>query len=68
MAPDPRHIARLFEIAAFERPLTEAERLAVGLGARLDHDHVVALWERAAFEQPLGERELYELEQDLRAA
>jgi hypothetical protein len=68
MAPDPHRITRLFEIAAFERPLTAVERLEVGLGARLDHDHVVHLWERAAFEQPLGELELHELEQDLRAA
>jgi len=68
MSDDPREIARLYEIAAFERPLTDVERLVVGLTARLDRDHVAHLWERAAFEGPLGERELHELELDLRAA
>jgi hypothetical protein len=68
MAPDPRHIARLYEIAAFERPLTDVERLEVGLSAELDSNRLRHLWERAAFEAPLGERELHELELDLRAA
>jgi hypothetical protein len=68
MSDDRRHLSRLFEIAAFERPLTEVERFEVGLPAHLDRDHVAHLWERAAFEAPLGERELYELELDLRAA
>ena len=61
------HINRLFEIAAFERPLTPAERIEAGLGARLDHDHVVHLWELGAFERPLGESELREVELDLAA-
>lgn len=61
-------ITRLYEIAAFERPLTDVERLDVGLGAGLDADHVVHLWERGAFERPLGERELREVEYDLRGA
>lgn len=68
MGHDARHIARLYEIAAFERPLTDVERLEVGLPAQLDRDHVAHLWERAALEAPLGERDLHELELDLRAA
>jgi hypothetical protein len=62
MSSDPDRIARLYEIAAFERPLTETERIEVGLPAQLDEDHVVHLWERAAFERPLLEGELREIE------
>lgn len=65
---DRRHLSRLFEIAAFERPLTDVERLHAGLAARLDSAHVARLWECAALEEPLGERALHEVELDLRAA
>lgn len=65
MTHDPDRIARLYEIAAFERPLTDVERLEVGLDAKLDDRHVVLLWERAALERPLGEAELHEIEIDL---
>jgi hypothetical protein len=65
---DRQHLSRLYEIAAFERPLTDVERLDAGLGAQLDAAHVACLWERAALEGPLGERALHELELDLRAA
>ena len=68
MTLDTDRIARLFEIAAFERPLTETERIEVGLPAKLDDDHVVHLWERAAFERALSEGELREIELDLRHA
>ena len=68
MTHDADRIARLFEIAAFERPLTEAERIEVGLDAKLDEDRVVHLWERACFERPLSESELREVELDLRRA
>ncbi len=65
---DGQHVARLYEIAAFERPLTDVERLDAGLAAQLDAARVACLWERAALEGPLGERALHELELDLRAA
>ena len=68
MTHDSDHVARLYEIAAFERPLTDVERFEAGLPARLDRDHVVHLWERAAFERPLGERELNEVSIDLDTA
>jgi hypothetical protein len=67
MTSDPEHIARLYEIAAFERPLTPAERVEIGFDTRLDDAHVVELWEIAAFERPLDERELVELLTDLAA-
>ena len=59
------HVARLYEIAAFERPLTPAERVEAGFDTVLDDAHVVELWEIAAFERPLEERELVELLSDL---
>jgi hypothetical protein len=68
MTHDPDRLARLYEIAAFERPLTDVERIEAGLAARLDHDHVVHLWERAAFERPLSDRELLEVTVDLATA
>lgn len=68
MTVDSDHLARLYDIAAFERPLTDVERLDAGLAARLDDAHVARLWERAALEEPLGERALHELELDLQAA
>jgi hypothetical protein len=68
MTRDPDHVARLYEIAAFERPLTATERIEAGLAARLDTAHVVSLYERAAFEGPLGESELVELDLDGAAA
>lgn len=68
MQIDTRHIARLYEIGAFERPLTDVERIEAGLEAHLDHDHVVHLWERGALERPLGEHELIEIELDLHEA
>lgn len=64
VTPGPDPVSRLYEIAALERPLTGAERLAAGLDARLDPVHVASLWEQAAFERPLGERERLELELD----
>ncbi len=64
VTPGPDPVSRLYEIAAFERPLTHAERLAAGLEARLDPVHVASLWEQAAFERPLSERERLELELD----
>ena len=67
MTQDPEHIARLYEIAAFERPLTEVERLQVGFSAQIDDGHVAELYEVAAFERPLDERELIEVELDLAA-
>jgi hypothetical protein len=68
MTHDADRLARLYEIAAFERPLTDVERLEAGLAAHLDHDHVIHLWERAAFERPLGEHELHEVAIDLGTA
>ncbi len=68
MTPDPTHVARLYDIAAFERPLNEVERIEAGLPARLDRGHVVHLWETAALERPLGEQELLEIELDLHPA
>lgn len=68
MTVEDQHVARLYDIAAFERPLTDVERLDAGLPAQLDAAHVACLWERAALEEPLGERALHELELDLRAA
>ena len=65
MTSDPAHIARLYDIAAFERPLTACERIEIGLDAELDAGHVAALWERAALERPLDERELVEVTFDL---
>jgi hypothetical protein len=68
VTPDAARLSRLYEIAAFERPLTDVERLEAGLAAHLDHDHVIHLWERAAFERPLGEHELHEVAIDLASA
>jgi hypothetical protein len=68
MTRDADRLIRLYEIAAFERPLTDVERLEAGLAARLDDDHVIHLWERAAFERPLGENELFEVGFDLGSA
>ena len=68
MTHDADRLIRLYEIAAFERPLTDVERIEAGLEARLDHDHVVHLWERAAFERPLSDRELLEVAVDLASA
>lgn len=65
VTPGPDPVSRLYEIAAFERPLTPAERLAAGLESRLDPAHVASLWEQAAFERPLGEGERLEVELDL---
>jgi hypothetical protein len=67
MTSDPAHIARLYDIAAFERPLTVCERIEIGLDAQLDAHHVASLWDVAAFERPLAERELVELTFDLAA-
>ena len=69
MTTDPKDpISRLYEIAAFERPLTDVERLEVGLDAHLDRDHVAELWEIGALERPLDQAELAEIELDLRDA
>lgn len=57
-----RDTARLYEIAALERPLTDVERLQIGLDARIDPRHVAYVLELAAFERPLGESELIELD------
>jgi len=65
VTPGPDPVSRLYEIAAFERPLTPAERLAAGLESRLDPAHVASLWEQAAFERPLDEGERLEVELDL---
>jgi hypothetical protein len=67
MTSDPVHVARLYDIAAFERPLTPCERMEIGLDAAFDSGHVAALWERAALERPLAERELVEVTFDLAA-
>jgi len=67
VTPGPDPVSRLYEIAALERPLTHAERMAAGLDTRLDPAHVASLWEQAAFERPLDERERLELELDLAA-
>jgi len=64
VTPGPDPVSRLYEIAALERPLTHAERMAAGLETRLDPAHVASLWEQAAFERPLDERERLELELD----
>jgi hypothetical protein len=65
MPSDLEHIARLYEIAAFERPLSPAERVEVGFDTVLDDARVVELGEIAAFERPLDERDLVELLSDL---
>jgi hypothetical protein len=67
MTSDPAHVARLYDIAAFERPLTACERIEIGLDAQLDAHHVASLWDVAAFERPLAARELVELTFDLAA-
>lgn len=65
MSADPVLLARLYDIAAFERPLTLPERLGAGFETVIDRGHVATLWERAALERPLGERELAEVRADL---
>jgi hypothetical protein len=58
-------LTRLYDIAAFERPLTDVERVEAGFDARLSPSHIGELYEIAALERPLGESELREIEIDL---